>query len=63
MQDNVIDKVYIDGEFVTPHGTELFDLYNPATGKTIGQVRLADIHRGADRCAAPTSDLRRRAPA
>jgi aldehyde dehydrogenase (NAD+) len=42
MQDNVIDKIYIDGEFVTPHGTELFDLYNPATGKVIGQVRLAD---------------------
>lgn len=42
MQDTVIDKVYIDGEFVTPHGTELFDLHNPATGKGIGQVRLAD---------------------
>jgi aldehyde dehydrogenase (NAD+) len=42
MQQNVIDKVYIDGEFVTPHGTELFDLFNPATGKVIGQVRLAD---------------------
>jgi aldehyde dehydrogenase (NAD+) len=42
MQGNVIDKIYIDGEFVTPHGTELFDLYNPATGKVIGQVRLAD---------------------
>jgi len=42
MQDNLIDKIYIDGEFVTPHGTELFDLFNPATGKTIGQVRLAD---------------------
>jgi aldehyde dehydrogenase (NAD+) len=42
MQDNMIDKIYIDGEFVTPHGTELFDLFNPATGKVIGQVRLAD---------------------
>ena len=42
MQENVIDKVYIDGEFVTPHGTELFDLFNPAAGKVIGQVRLAD---------------------
>jgi aldehyde dehydrogenase (NAD+) len=42
MQENLIDKVYIDGEFVTPHGTELFDLFNPATGKVIGQVRLAD---------------------
>jgi aldehyde dehydrogenase (NAD+) len=42
MADNVIDKIYIDGEFVTPHGTELFDLFNPATGEVIGQVRLAD---------------------
>ncbi|GAA5156772.1 MULTISPECIES: aldehyde dehydrogenase family protein [Amycolatopsis] len=39
---HLIDKVYLDGEFVTPHGTELFDLHNPATGKVIGQVRLAD---------------------
>ena len=42
MQENVINKVYIDGEFVTPHGTELFDLFNPATGQVIGQVQLAD---------------------
>ncbi|KMS66537.1 aldehyde dehydrogenase [Streptomyces regensis] len=42
MQSNIIDKVYIDGEFVTPHGTELFDLYNPARGEVIGQVQLAD---------------------
>ena len=42
MENHVINQVYIDGEFVTPHGTELFDLYNPATGQVIGQVRLAD---------------------
>ena len=42
MQENVINKIYIGGEFVTPHGTELFDLFNPATGKVIGQVQLAD---------------------
>jgi aldehyde dehydrogenase (NAD+) len=42
MTENVISKIYIDGEFVTPHGTELFDLFNPATGKVIGQVQLAD---------------------
>jgi aldehyde dehydrogenase (NAD+) len=42
MQENVINKVYIDGEFVTPHGSELFDLFNPATGQVIGQVQLAD---------------------
>lgn len=37
-----IDKIYIDGRFVTPHGQELFDLHNPATEEIIGQVRLGD---------------------
>ena len=37
-----IDKVYIDGQFVTPHGEELFDLFNPATEERIGQLRLGD---------------------
>ena len=38
----LIDTIYIDGQFVTPHGTELFDLHNPATEAVIGRVRLAD---------------------
>ncbi|HDR2161471.1 TPA: aldehyde dehydrogenase family protein [Enterobacter cancerogenus] len=37
-----IEQVFINGEFVTPHGSERFDLYNPATAQVIGQVRLAD---------------------
>ena len=37
-----IDKVYIDGAFVTPHGEEWFDLHNPATETMIGKARLAD---------------------
>jgi len=37
-----IDRIYIDGNFVEPHGRELFDLHNPATGTVIGQVRLGD---------------------
>ncbi|MFM0358145.1 aldehyde dehydrogenase family protein [Paraburkholderia nemoris] len=37
-----IDKVYIDGAFVTPHGEEWFDLHNPAKETVIGKVRLAD---------------------
>ena len=37
----LIDKIYIDGRFVTPHGTELFDLHNPATAQVIGRVRAA----------------------
>jgi aldehyde dehydrogenase (NAD+) len=42
MEQNVINKIYIDGKFVTPHGTDLADLFNPATGQVIGQVQLAD---------------------
>ncbi|MBB1202738.1 aldehyde dehydrogenase family protein [Enterobacteriaceae bacterium 89] len=37
-----IDKIYINGEFVTPHGEERFELFNPATEEVIGTVRLAD---------------------
>lgn len=37
-----IDKIYIDGAFVTPHGSERFDLFNPATEERIGSVRLGD---------------------
>jgi aldehyde dehydrogenase (NAD+) len=40
---HLIDKIYVDGAFVTPHGTELFNLFNPSTGEVIGEVRLADI--------------------
>ncbi|WP_059411726.1 aldehyde dehydrogenase family protein [Cupriavidus basilensis] len=39
-----IEQIYIDGAFVTPHGEEWFDLYNPATAAPSGQVRLADAH-------------------
>ncbi|WP_321921376.1 aldehyde dehydrogenase family protein [Paraburkholderia guartelaensis] len=38
----IIDKIYIDGAFVTPHGEEYFDLFNPATEAVIGRVHLAD---------------------
>lgn len=38
----LIDQIYIDGAFVTPHGTDLFDLHNPATAQVIGQLRMAD---------------------
>ncbi|SDC91122.1 aldehyde dehydrogenase (NAD+) [Cupriavidus sp. YR651] len=37
-----IEQIYIDGAFVTPHGEEWFDLFNPATEQVIGRVRLAD---------------------
>ncbi len=37
-----VDKIYINGEFVTPHGEETFPLINPATEAVLGHVRLAD---------------------
>lgn len=37
-----VNKVYIDGEFVTPHGTEIFELINPSNNQKIGEVTLAD---------------------
>lgn len=37
-----IDKIYINGAFVTPHGTEVFDLINPTTNQVSGQVVLGD---------------------
>jgi aldehyde dehydrogenase (NAD+) len=39
-----IEHIYINGEFVAPHGQEWFDLHNPSTEKVIGQVLLGDAH-------------------
>jgi aldehyde dehydrogenase (NAD+) len=39
---HTIDQIYIDGAFVTPHGEERFELFNPTTEEVIGTVRLAD---------------------
>ncbi len=47
----IIDHIYIDGEFVTPHGDEFFDLFNPATEQVIGRVRLADAKDACDAIA------------
>ena len=48
----IIDRIYIDGEFVKPHGDEYFDLFNPATGQVIGRVLLADAQDARDAIAA-----------
>lgn len=37
-----IDKIYINGAFVTPHGQERAPLFNPSTEAQIGTVRLGD---------------------
>lgn len=38
-----INKIYINGQFVTPHGEEIIDLINPANETKIAQVQLADV--------------------
>ena len=47
-----IEHIYINGTFVTPHGHEQFDLFNPTTGQIIGQVRLADAEDNRSAIAA-----------
>src|ERR1700684_1574130 len=36
------DCAYINGQFVTPHGTQVVDLVNPTDNKVIGKVTMAD---------------------
>ena len=47
-----IDKIYIDGQFVTPKGTETGDLHNPSTEEKIGTVRLAGVEDAQEAIAA-----------
>jgi aldehyde dehydrogenase (NAD+) len=37
-----IDKIYINGEFVTPHGTQVLDMISPVTNQKTGEVTLGD---------------------
>jgi aldehyde dehydrogenase (NAD+) len=39
---HTIETIYIDDAFVTPHGDDRAPLFNPATEKQIGEVRLGD---------------------
>src|ERR1700733_7264715 len=36
------DRAYINGKFVTPHGTRVVDLVNPTNNTVIGKVTMAD---------------------
>ncbi|MCV9930523.1 aldehyde dehydrogenase family protein [Flavobacterium sp. LS1R49] len=47
-----IDKAYINGEFVTPKGTEYFDLISPTTNEKLGQVLLGNIEDTQNAIAA-----------
>ena len=37
-----LNKLYINGEIVTPHGTEILDLFSPMTGEKMAEVTLGD---------------------
>jgi len=37
-----IETIYINGEFIKPEGSQLFDLINPTTNQLIGQVTLGN---------------------
>ena len=36
------DRAYINGQFVTPHGTQIVDLVTPIDNQVIGKVTMAD---------------------
>lgn len=38
-----VNTIYVNGEFVSPHGTEIHNLINPSTNQKIGEVTLADV--------------------
>ena len=37
-----IDKIYVNGEFITPQGTGYFDLISPTTNEKLGKVLLGN---------------------
>lgn len=37
-----VNKIYINGKFVNPHGTEILEIINPSNNKKIGEAILAD---------------------
>ncbi|KHK49149.1 aldehyde dehydrogenase [Ralstonia sp. A12] len=52
-----IEHIYINGQFVLPHGQEWFDLHNPSTEEVIGQVRLGDAQDAQRAIAAAKTAL------
>src|ERR1700722_5623669 len=37
-----VNKIYVDGEFLTPHGTQVLDIISPVTNQKTGEVTLGD---------------------
>jgi aldehyde dehydrogenase (NAD+) len=52
-----IDQIYIDGQFITPHGSEMLELIDPASGQPAGQVRLGDADDARRAIAAASAAL------
>lgn len=52
-----IDKIYINGEFVTPKGTQIFDLINPTNNITEAQVVLGNEEDVKDAVSAAQKAL------
>ena len=51
-------KIYINGKFVTPHGTQIVDLINPSNNAVIGKINLADAVDARDAIAAAKQALK-----
>ncbi|MDF2852744.1 MAG: aldehyde dehydrogenase family protein [Sphingobacterium multivorum] len=53
-----VNKIYSNGEFVSPHGTEIYNLINPSTNQKIGEVTLADVTDTRNAIAAAKAAFR-----
>ena len=53
----IIDQIYINGQFVTPQGSEMADLINPSNGTLLGRVRLGDAEDARRAIAAAKAAL------
>jgi aldehyde dehydrogenase (NAD+) len=53
-----VNRIYVNGEFVSPHGTEIYELINPSTNQKIGQVTLADVTDTKNAIAAAQAAFR-----
>ncbi|UQA73209.1 aldehyde dehydrogenase family protein [Sphingobacterium siyangense] len=53
-----VNTIYVNGEFVSPHGTEIYELINPSTNQKIGEVTLADVTDTTNAIAAAKAAFR-----
>ncbi|WP_159726323.1 aldehyde dehydrogenase family protein [Sphingobacterium sp. 18053] len=53
-----VNTIYSNGEFVSPHGMEIYDLINPSTNQKIGEVTLADVTDTKNAIAAAKAAFR-----